>query len=67
MTTASTTQASTAYQQKKQTAELLLEELHRKLQLHEDAASERPRDWGFVGDLSHLVEVLQDANTFFVR
>ncbi len=44
-----------------------MEELHRKLQLHEDAASERPRDWGFVGDLSHLVEVLQDANTFFVR
>jgi hypothetical protein len=52
--------AAQAYVQTADRVQSLLKQLENGLQTHAEKAGQRPRDWGFVGDLGSIEARLQE-------
>ncbi|MBN4051400.1 hypothetical protein JYU16_01150 [bacterium AH-315-M05] len=50
--------ASAAYREKGREVNVLIDQLMEKLKKHRERFRGKPNDWSFVGDLSHIAEVL---------
>lgn len=59
--------ATERYLEKRHEVEAKLSRLHFLLGQHELARRQRPSDWGFVGDLTHIEYLLDGANEFLAR
>jgi hypothetical protein len=57
--------ASQAYDQAAARIRDLLKRLEKGLQTHAAAAGQRPKDWGFVGDLNSIETRLQEMTQTF--
>ncbi len=56
--------AAQAYQENAQAIDGLMRTIKNELFRHKHQAAAEPKDWGYVGDLSHCRELLQQiANT----
>jgi len=53
-----------AYQTRYSEIETLLEKLHIHLKKHSEDFNNDPGNWGFVGDLGHIQEVLSSLGDF---
>ena len=54
------TTAATTYTQRQANARALISRLTAALDAHAERASERPDDWGFVGDVGSVEATLQE-------
>lgn len=56
--------AAEDYHQRRASIEALLGELRGKLEDHGQRAAADPQNWGYSGDLGHIVEKLREINDF---
>jgi hypothetical protein len=56
--------AAQAYEENARAIEALTHTLKNELFRHKHQAAAEPRNWGYVGDLAHVRELLQQAVSF---
>jgi hypothetical protein len=61
------TTAAEAYKARRSDVERLLDMLREEVAHHAEYAAKEPRDWGFVGDLGHVRDLLVEALAFLAQ
>lgn len=56
--------AAENYHRHRESIAILLDELRQKLEDHGQRAAADPKNWGYPGDLGHIVEKLREINDF---